>query len=389
LIEDSSGSILLLKQMETGEGIKEKLESMAGRLDAVINTLDSPDLKGEIEAVQETANEVGKAASGSWLGYQASVYYANLRSPPPGAVFSVEWGLDNAYGQDTQGDWQHYTPDSVRQEIFHRAGVAGLNEAELVAKQAGETFESIRDEFCFTLELAMQEKADSLLSRLKEEGETLKRFRRSHYLQTLAPKHFFTRDSRALSQGKQAPPHVLVLAEIFEIKELAKACRQLKGTISKALARVCSDREKGKKKVATGGMICIGHGRSAAWKDLKDFIQDKLKLRWDEFNRISPAGVTNVQRLNEMLDRAGFAFLVMTAEDEQADGKLRARMNVVHEVGLFQGRIGFERAIILLEEACEGFSNIEGLGQIRFPKGNIKAAFEDIRDVLLREGVIS
>ncbi len=44
--------------------------------------------------------------------------------------------------------------------------------------------------------------------------------------------------------------------------------------------------------------------------------------------------------------------------------------------GCFQGKLGFTRAIILLEEGCEEFSNVEGLGQIRFPKGNIKATFE-------------
>jgi hypothetical protein len=42
----------------------------------------------------------------------------------------------------------------------------------------------------------------------------------------------------------------------------------------------------------------------------------------------------------------------------------------------------------LLEDGCEEFSNIQGLGQIRFPKGNIKAAFEEIRQVLEREGII-
>jgi predicted nucleotide-binding protein len=78
----------------------------------------------------------------------------------------------------------------------------------------------------------------------------------------------------------------------------------------------------------------------------------------------------------------------MTGEDEQADGKMHARMNVIHEAGLFQGRLGFSRAIVVLEEGCEEFSNIEGLGQIRFPKGNIKAAFEEIRRVLEREGII-
>jgi Predicted nucleotide-binding protein containing TIR-like domain len=70
--------------------------------------------------------------------------------------------------------------------------------------------------------------------------------------------------------------------------------------------------------------------------------------------------------LAQLLDAAAFAFLIMTAEDERADGKLNARLNVVHEIGLFQGRRGFNRAIILLEEGCEEFSNIHGLGHIPF-----------------------
>ena len=89
-----------------------------------------------------------------------------------------------------------------------------------------------------------------------------------------------------------------------------------------------------------------------------------------------------------MLDTSGLAFLIMTGEDEQADGQLRARENVIHEVGLFQGRIGFERAIVVLEQGCKEFSNIHGLGQIRFPKGKINAAFEEVREVLEREGLL-
>jgi predicted nucleotide-binding protein len=89
-----------------------------------------------------------------------------------------------------------------------------------------------------------------------------------------------------------------------------------------------------------------------------------------------------------MLDEAGIAFLVLTAEDELSDGKSQARMNVIHEAGLFQGRLGFTRAIVLLEEGCEEFSNIQGLGQIRFPKDKIKEVFDDIRQVLEREGIL-
>ena len=137
-----------------------------------------------------------------------------------------------------------------------------------------------------------------------------------------------------------------------------------------------------------GTNVFIGHGRSHAWRDLKDFVQDRLRLPWDEFNRVPVAGVTNIARLSEMLDAAAIAFVVMTAEDEMADGATQARMNVIHEAGLFQGRLGFTKAIVLLEDGCQEFSNIQGLGQIRFPAGQISAVFENIRQVLEREGLI-
>ncbi len=146
--------------------------------------------------------------------------------------------------------------------------------------------------------------------------------------------------------------------------------------------------EQAKSNISQRKSVFIGHGRSPIWRELKDFITDRLKLPVDEFNRVPVAGLTNVERLRQMLDTASIAFLIMTGEDEQPDGKLQARMNVVHEAGLFQGRLGFSRAIIVLEKGCEEFSNIEGLGQIRFTKGNIKEAFEEIRQVLEREELL-
>lgn len=137
----------------------------------------------------------------------------------------------------------------------------------------------------------------------------------------------------------------------------------------------------------SGSKVFIGHGRSPQWRELKDFVSDRLNLEWDEFNREATAGLTTTERLNEMLDVASFAFLVMTAEDEHADESLHARENVIHEVGLFQGRLGKRRAIILLEEECKEFSNVTGLGQIRFPKGKISACFEEVRRVLERETI--
>ena len=134
--------------------------------------------------------------------------------------------------------------------------------------------------------------------------------------------------------------------------------------------------------------IFIGHGGSHVWRELKDFIVETLGLEYEEFNRISPAGKATSDRLKEMLEESCIAFLIMTGEDKQADGSLHARENVIHEVGLFQGRLGFERAIILLEEGCEDFSNIHGITYIPFLKGKIEATFGEILKVLKRESIL-
>jgi predicted nucleotide-binding protein len=139
---------------------------------------------------------------------------------------------------------------------------------------------------------------------------------------------------------------------------------------------------------ATPNRVFVGHGRSPEWLKLKTLLTDRLGLDYEEFNREPAAGYSTKERLLEMLNSSSFAFLVMTGEDLGADGSAHARENVIHEVGLFQGRYGFERAIVLLEEGCAEFSNIHGLIQIRFPQGQILAQSEEIRRVLEREGLL-
>jgi predicted nucleotide-binding protein len=156
---------------------------------------------------------------------------------------------------------------------------------------------------------------------------------------------------------------------------------------SNAKAPVAMEGEMQAVRHGTQRTVFIGHGRSLVWRELKDFIVDRLHHGYEEFTREPTAGVSTKERLEEMLKRADFALLVMTAEDERGDGKLYARDNVIHEVGLFQGRLGFKRAIILLEEGCQDFSNIEGLTDIPFPRGKISSVFEEVRRVLEREGI--
>jgi uncharacterized protein YjbI with pentapeptide repeats len=127
--------------------------------------------------------------------------------------------------------------------------------------------------------------------------------------------------------------------------------------------------------------VFIGHGRSDSWRELIPLIRNK-GFEHEEFNSHPVAGHTASQRLELMLSRAHYALLVLTAEDEHNDGSLHPRENVIHEAGLFQGRLGFERAVILVEEGCSTFSNIAGLQTIGFPKGNLRSAFVRLRRLL-------
>ena len=134
--------------------------------------------------------------------------------------------------------------------------------------------------------------------------------------------------------------------------------------------------------------IFIGHGRSPVWREFKDFLVETLGLEYEEFNRISAAGKSINNHLEEMLDKSCMAFLIMTGEDEYSDGSVHARQNVIHEIGKCQDRLGSERAIILLEKGCERFSNMDGIIYIDFAKGNIKETFGEIVRVLIRESII-
>lgn len=131
--------------------------------------------------------------------------------------------------------------------------------------------------------------------------------------------------------------------------------------------------------------VFIGHGRSSEWRGLKDHLQDKHGYEVVAYEVGSRAGHSVRDILEEMLDRASCAFLVLSGEDELSDGTFHARQNVIHETGLFQGRLGFSKAIVLLEEGTEQFSNIAGIEQIRYTKGRIKETFGDVLAVLRRE----
>ncbi|QSQ19314.1 nucleotide-binding protein [Pyxidicoccus parkwayensis] len=355
--------------------------------------IEAPHIADGIVAIREAADDVGRSWSGSWLGYRARVYYAELQPPPPGANFSPAHGLDkNSLGSKTRGDWREYEHAHVSTEVLRRAGNPDLDAIKDASDQAKATFETCKEELQSILDAYISIEKDERLQTIRgdlaklESSIPAKTFKDAHM-----PKgEFPISDMRLLDDLRIiVPPHLSVKFSIMSLEsprssllQVAKLARQARLYMERRIGM------KGKSRAQVEGTIFIGHGRSSDWRDLKDLVRENLGLVPDEFNLQSAAGLTTAQRLEEMLDSAVFAFLVMTAEDEHADNILHARENVIHEVGLFQGRLGFRRAIVLLEEGCKEFSNIQGLGQIRFTKGSLKAKSEEIRQVLKREGVL-
>lgn len=348
---------------------------------------EAPETKS-LNAIWKRANEIGQSASGSWLGYHANVYYEGLQHPPAGVHFDVDNGTSGTYYSGPDRNWVEHTSQEIYDILVDERGKAELASAEARAEEGLAMFNSVRADVTSIMTVYLDGRDDKFARRIAEEIESAKVLNAVEIANDRSPKRqVITRDMRAVQQGTWAPPHVKVQARITAAHQPAAHCHELAMKLEKLAAHLARVAKLDVRADRIGTNVFIGHGRSRVWRDLKDFVQDRLRLPWDEFNRVPVAGITNIARLSEMLDSAAFAFVIMTAEDELADGTSQARMNAIHEVGLFQGRLGFTKAIVLLEDGCQEFSNIQGLGQIRFPTGNIAAKFEEIRQVLEREGV--
>lgn len=126
--------------------------------------------------------------------------------------------------------------------------------------------------------------------------------------------------------------------------------------------------------------IFISHGQSKEWYEVQAFVDKTLSIPTLELAQEANLGRTIMQKLDQESNNCSYAIIVMTGDDEFGDDK-RARENVMHEIGFFQGKYGFSNVCLLHEEGTNLPSNIHGLVYIPFTKGNIEATF----GALLRE----
>jgi len=128
--------------------------------------------------------------------------------------------------------------------------------------------------------------------------------------------------------------------------------------------------------------VFIGHGGDPQWKYLHRALNDIHGILAEAFESAERAGYHTLSVVDQMVRSSAVAVVVMTGELKDQDGTLRARENVVHEVGFCQGALGIPNTIVVLEEGVSEPSNIAGLTQVRFPPGRLIEVEDRIVEVL-------
>jgi predicted nucleotide-binding protein len=338
---------------------------------------------------QERIDRLENSHSRSWFGDHSSTYYQGFQSPPSGRSFDVEWGFVSGYSGSHNLGWNIYSRDEIRGFVFEEIGEDIFHSLHKFEDKITTDFSNLHDQIIDTLELTEKQFKETSISRyITRIREDLSPYNFGDFINSrLRGTPNMTRDSEEIAKGQIVPVHVQYQSTIRSIEINKRRLRDLANSLRNVI-EIFNLSKPAQQSIPDSNRIFIGHGRSMQWRVLKDFIKDRLGLPYDEFNRVSTAGVGTQERLGEMLLHCEFAFLILTGEDFHDDKSLHARENVVHEAGLFQGKLGWRKAIVVLEDGFEEFSNISGLGEFGFPKGNIGAVFEDIRAVLEREGVV-
>lgn len=121
--------------------------------------------------------------------------------------------------------------------------------------------------------------------------------------------------------------------------------------------------------------IFIVHGHDNALKSEVARTIEKLGFKAIILNEQTNKGKTIIEKLESEIGRVKFGIVLYTADDVCADGKMKARQNVVFEHGYLIGRLGRERVCVIMDENIEKPGDSDGL--VYIPRSNWKYALAD------------
>jgi hypothetical protein len=143
--------------------------------------------------------------------------------------------------------------------------------------------------------------------------------------------------------------------------------------------------------IPAGEKVFIIHGHDEAkWRELRDLLKDRLKLKTVVLIEEPGAGETLIRKFEEFADDCCYAFALLTPDDFiEKEGKsyFQARPNVLFELGWFYGHFGRDRVCIVKKANTEIPSDLAGILSIDFHK-MVSECFMQIEDELKKVGII-
>jgi predicted nucleotide-binding protein len=124
-----------------------------------------------------------------------------------------------------------------------------------------------------------------------------------------------------------------------------------------------------KEKKTSTNKIFIVHGHNNEIKQTVARTITKLKLEPIILHEQIEQGRTIIEKFEKNSSDVNFAIILLTADDEgkakiETDFKIRARQNVVFEMGYFLGKLGREKVFLLLENGVDKPSDLDGIAYV-------------------------
>ena len=213
--------------------LKEIIESIKKSLDEFsLNFENLTNIRKEINILREATSNIGKSWSQSWIGFHANLYYLNFEALP-----SWEYKFDSEWGSIV----------GIREYWKEKTYLDVLNYVK--ALHSDICIEEIREQVDYSLKIAKELQSvittdliiiednsiyDSEWQLIKELQNYSFGITQMQIIDYQKPKKVLTRDSYALQQGIQIPPHIMfdaylghLLSEITSFEEFIKKVRKI------------------------------------------------------------------------------------------------------------------------------------------------------------------
>jgi predicted nucleotide-binding protein len=112
--------------------------------------------------------------------------------------------------------------------------------------------------------------------------------------------------------------------------------------------------------------VFIAYGRDFVARDAVSKYLTGLGIQPVVFSEVADYGKTVIEKFEDIASRCEFAIILLTPDDKQVhdpenNQSMRARQNVIFEMGWFFGRLGRRKTLLLRRGNIELPSDVEGV----------------------------